>query len=33
MEFNKREPTKKRSPPHILADEHFKEAHNPPAAD
>jgi len=26
-------PTKKRSPPHILADEHFKEVGNPPAAD
>jgi hypothetical protein len=24
---------KKRSPPHILADEHFEEACNPPAAD
>jgi hypothetical protein len=29
MEFNKREPRQKRSPPHILADEHF----NPPPAD
>jgi hypothetical protein len=24
---------KKRSPPHILADEHFKENGNPPSAD
>jgi hypothetical protein len=29
----RREPTQKRSPPEILADEHFKEARNPPAAD
>jgi hypothetical protein len=26
--LSKREPTQKRSPPHILADEHFKEAYN-----
>jgi hypothetical protein len=29
IEFNKRRPMKKRSPPHYLADEHF----NPPEAD
>jgi len=26
--LNKHRPTKKRSPPHILADEHFKEVGN-----
>jgi hypothetical protein len=29
-EFNKRRPMKKRSPPHILADEHFKEVCDAP---
>jgi len=38
MEFNKRRPMKKRSPPHILADEHFirlrrSNAAIPPEAD
>jgi len=31
--LSKQKPTQKRSPPHILADEHFKEVFNPPAAD
>jgi len=29
----RQKPMQKRSPPHILADEHFKEAFNPPQAD
>jgi hypothetical protein len=31
--LSKQKPTQKRNPPHILADEHFKEAFNPPEAD
>jgi hypothetical protein len=32
-EFKRRGSLKKRSPPHILADEHFDPLRNPPAAD